>query len=183
MPQKVVVLLPCYNEEATIGAVVQAFQTELPDAEVFVFDNNSSDATSERAIEAGAIVRTERLQGKGNVMRRMFADIDADVYVVADGDGSYDAAAAPTLVERLIVDKLDMVVATRKQRKGGGKQSFRRGHRLGNEIFTRIVGRLFGNRFQDVLSGYRALSRRYVKSFPALATGFEIETELNNTRA
>ena len=109
MPHQVAVLLPCHNEEATIGAVVQAFRTELPDAEVYVFDNNSSDATSKRAAEAGAIVRTERLQGKGNVMRRMFADIDADVYVVADGDGTYDAAAAPMLVEMLIADRLDMV--------------------------------------------------------------------------
>lgn len=173
----VVVLLPCFNEEATIGGVVHSFREHLPRADVYVYDNNSDDRTVEEARAAGAIVRREKRQGKGNVVRRMFADIDADVYVLADGDGTYDAASAPRLIERLVDENLDMVVATRLEETEG--EAFRRGHRFGNVLFTNIVGWLFGDRLEDVLSGYRVFSRRFVKSFPGYASGFEIESELS----
>lgn len=173
--QRIAVLLPCYNEAATIGKVVHAFQKALPGAVVYVYDNNSTDATSEKARAAGALVRKEPLQGKGNVVRRMFADIDADIYVMADGDETYDATVAPQLVERLQTEQLDMVVGTRKPTE---ELCYRAGHAFGNRLFTWGVTLLFGRSFTDILSGYRVFSRRFVKSFPILSSGFEIETEL-----
>lgn len=172
----IAVLVPCYNEEATVAAVVQNFTAVLPNAKVYVYDNNSSDQTVARAREAGAIVRNEARQGKGNVMRRMFSDVDADVYVLVDGDDTYDAASAPTLIEKLLSEHLDMVVGTRLH--STDDQAFRRGHRIGNDLLTGVVSVLFGRSFSDMLSGYRVFSRRFVKSFPALAAGFETETEL-----
>ncbi len=172
----IAVILPCYNEEVAIAAVVEGFRTALPDARIYVYDNASSDATAARARDAGAIVRAEPMRGKGNVVRRMFADIEADIYVMADGDGTYDAARAPALVERLIGDRLDMVVGTRLGSHGEGL--FRGGHRVANRAMSWLAGHLFHRRLADVLSGYRVFSRRFVKSFPALSAGFEIETEL-----
>ena len=171
----VAVILPCYNEEAAIGTVVSDFMKALPEARIYVYDNNSKDRTSAVAAAAGAIVRTETLQGKGNVVRRMFADIDADIYLMCDGDITYDAASAPALVAKLIDENLDMVVGCRVDQ---DVAAYRAGHRFGNALFTGFVANLFGNRFTDILSGYRVFSRRYVKSFPALSNGFEIETEL-----
>lgn len=173
-PLRVAVLLPCYNEEAAIADVVRGFRAVLPAADIYVYDNNSTDRTVERAQEAGAIVRRERLQGKGNVVRRMLADIEADVYLMADGDLTYDPLAAPLLIDRLVSQQLDMVVATRE---GEGLQA-RRGHAAGNVMFNQMIGRLFGPGFTDILSGYRVVSRRFAKSFPASSGGFEIETEL-----
>ncbi len=175
MSHRIVVLLPCYNEAIAIAGVVRGFRAALPGAEIYVYDNNSTDGTEEAAAAAGAIVRREPMQGKGNVVRRMFADLESDVYVLADGDGTYDPADAPMLVERLVADGLDMVVGTRSSAGGG---AYRAGHEFGNRVFGRLVGWLFPRRFSDMLSGYRALSRRFVKSFPALATGFETEAEL-----
>ncbi|KAB7778260.1 MULTISPECIES: glycosyltransferase family 2 protein [Xanthomonas] len=172
---RIAVLVPCHNEAATIGRVVADFATHLPGAQVHVFDNNSSDATIARARAAGAVVREVALQGKGNVVRRLFADIEADVYVLVDGDATYDAAMAPALVERLLRDGLDMVVGARRSDEAA---AYRAGHRIGNVLLTRCVGFLFGRSFDDMLSGYRVFSRRYVKSFPAHAAGFETETEL-----
>ncbi len=172
---RIAVLVPCHNEAATIGRVVADFATHLPGAQVHVFDNNSSDATIARARAAGAVVREVALQGKGNVVRRLFADIEADVYVLVDGDATYDAAMAPALVERLLRDGLDMVVGARRSDEAA---AYRAGHRTGNVLLTRCVGFLFGRSFDDMLSGYRVFSRRYVKSFPAHAAGFETETEL-----
>lgn len=171
----VAVILPCYNEEAAIGTVVADFMKALPEARIYVYDNNSKDRTSAVAAAAGAIVRTETLQGKGNVVRRMFADIDADIYLMCDGDITYDATSAPALVAKLIDENLDMVVGCRVDQEVA---AYRAGHRFGNALFTGFVANLFGNRFTDILSGYRVFSRRYVKSFPALSNGFEIETEL-----
>jgi glycosyltransferase involved in cell wall biosynthesis len=171
----IAVILPCYNEEAAIGAVVEGFRKELPQARIYVYDNNSKDRTSEVAAAAGAIVRSETLQGKGNVVRRMFADIDADVYLMCDGDITYDAASAPALIAKLVDENLDMVVGCRIDSE---EAAYRAGHRFGNALFTGFVAYLFGNRFTDILSGYRAFSRRFVKSFPALSNGFETETEL-----
>jgi glycosyltransferase involved in cell wall biosynthesis len=173
---RIAVLLPCYNEEAAIAATVAGFKTALPGASVYVYDNNSSDCTREIAAKAGAIVRTERQQGKGHVVRRMFADIDADVYVMADGDLTYDPQAAPAMVEMLLADQLDMVVGTRRHEE---KDAYRGGHVLGNRIFTGLLSGLFGRSFSDIFSGYRAFSRRFVKSFPVLSSGFEIETEMS----
>jgi glycosyltransferase involved in cell wall biosynthesis len=173
---RIAVLLPCYNEEAAIGQTVAGFRAALPDAAIYVYDNNSTDRTSEVAAAAGAIVRGERMQGKGNVVRRMFADIEADVYVMADGDATYDAAAAPILVQRLLDEQLDMVVGARKSEV---EAAYRRGHRFGNRLLTGILARIFGRTFSDILSGYRVFSRRFVKSFPALSSGFEIETEIS----
>jgi glycosyltransferase involved in cell wall biosynthesis len=170
------VLLPCYNEEAAIAQTVAGFRAALPDATIYVYDNNSSDRTIEVAAAAGAIVRSERMQGKGHVVRRMFADVEADVYVMADGDATYDASAAPELVARLVDERLDMVVGARKSEV---EQAYRRGHRLGNSLFTGLLARLFGRTFTDIFSGYRIFSRRFVKSFPALARGFETETEIS----
>lgn len=174
--RSIAVLVPCYNEEKTIGTVVHDFQAALPDAVVYVYDNNSSDRTALVAGAAGAVVRNVPQQGKGNVVRRMFADIEADVYVLVDGDDTYEAAGAPALVRQLMAEQLDMVVGTRFTT--FEKSAFRAGHHLGNFILTRFVGLLFGSSFSDMLSGYRVFSRRYVKSFPALAKGFETETEL-----
>jgi glycosyltransferase involved in cell wall biosynthesis len=174
--RSVAVLLPCHNEAATIGKVVRDFGHHLPTALIYVYDNNSSDRTGEVAHQAGAIVCREPMQGKGNVVRRMFADIDADVYVMADGDQTYDAVGAPAMIAKLVQENLDMVVGTRLDSEGDGL--FPPGHRLGNAMLTKFVGLLFGNRFRDILSGYRVFSRRFVKSFPALSSGFEIETEL-----
>lgn len=172
---KIAVILPCYNEEAAIGTVVRDFRATLPQADVYVYDNNSKDRTIEVATAAGALVRREPLQGKGNVVRRMFADVDADIYVLCDGDVTYDVASAPAMIEKLLHEQLDMVVGCRVDE---DVASYRKGHRLGNALFTGAVAQLFGNRFSDILSGYRVFSRRYVKSFPSLARGFEIETEL-----
>jgi len=172
----IAVLLPCYNEEAAIGATIAGFRAALPSATVFVYDNNSRDRTREIAAEAGAIVRTERQQGKGHVVRRMFADIDADVYIMADGDLTYDPKAAQAMVDLLLADQLDMVVGTRKHEE---EKAYRGGHVLGNRIFTGLLSRLFGRSFSDIFSGYRVFSRRFVKSFPVLSEGFEIETEMS----
>ncbi|HEY1153130.1 MAG TPA: glycosyltransferase family 2 protein [Pseudolabrys sp.] len=172
---KTAVLIPCYNEEAAIAAVVRDFRAALPGAAIYVYDNNSKDRTVEIATAAGAIVRRETLQGKGNVVRRMFADIDADVYVMVDGDDTYHAPSAPMLIEKLVSEQLDMVNA---QRISTGEAAYRRGHVLGNRLLTGLVGGIFGKRTDDMLSGYRVFSRRFVKTFPALAGGFEIETEL-----
>lgn len=172
---RVAVLVPCYNEEAAIAQVVRDVRDALPHAAIYVYDNNSSDRTVEVAAAAGATVRTERRQGKGNVVRRMFADIDADVYVLMDGDATYHAASAPLMIERLLGEGLDMVVGCRVHT---AQDAYRRGHRFGNVMLTRFVAWLFGKSFSDILSGYRVFSRRFVKSFPALAKGFETETEL-----
>ena len=171
----IAVLVPCYNEEATVAQVVADFRSALPDASIYVFDNNSSDRTIEVAREAGAIVRSETRQGKGNVVRRMFADIEADIYLLVDGDATYEAAAAPKLIAKMQSEGLDFVNGVRKSE---GKSGYRPGHRLGNAVFTGMVKTFFGAEVQDILSGYKVLSRRFVKSFPALSGGFEIETEL-----
>ena len=172
---RVAVLVPCFNEEAAVAAVVSDFRAALPDADVYVYDNNSSDRTADVAREAGADVRVERRQGKGHVVRRMFADIDADVYVLVDGDATYDAASAPRMVEMLMSEHLDMVVGLRVDQ---AEAAYRPGHRTGNWLLTAFVASVFGSRFTDMLSGYRVFSRRFVKSFPVLSGGFEIETEL-----
>jgi len=172
----IAVLIPCLNEAVTIGDVVAGFASALPGATVFVYDNRSSDRTADFARAAGAVVRTEPLRGKGNVVRRMFADVEADVFVLVDGDDTYDASSAPALIDLLLTNSLDMVNAARQSE---SKEAYRRGHRLGNRLLTGLVTLLFGNRLTDLLSGYRILSRRFVKSFPALGSGFEIETELS----
>ncbi len=172
---RIAVLVPCYNEERTIAKVIAEFRGALPDALVYVYDNASTDATSAAARGAGAIVVHEPRRGKGNVVRRMFADIDADIYVLVDGDDTYDAAAAPELVRRLISERLDMVNGARVSDKAG---AYRFGHRTGNWLFSTIIAKAFGQTFTDVLSGYRVLSHRFVKSFPAMSGGFEIETEM-----
>ena len=173
---RVAVLLPSYNEEAAIGATVRAFRAALPDAKIYVYNNNSRDRTAEVARAAGAVVRAERMQGKGHVVRRMFADVEADIYVMADGDATYDAAAAPELVRMLLDEQLDMVVGARRSEV---EQAYRRGHRLGNRALTGLLANLFGRSFTDILSGYRVFSRRFAKSFPVLSSGFEIETEIS----
>jgi len=173
--RSIAVLLPCYNEEATIVRVVEGFRAALPGATVYVYDNNSTDRTAARAAKAGAIVRFEPYQGKGNVVRRMFADIDADVLVLADGDLTYDPDHSGRLIDLLIAENLDMVVGARVSEE---QAAYRAGHRLGNQLFNRIVQGLFGQGFTDILSGYRVFSRRFAKSFPAASSGFEIETEL-----
>jgi glycosyltransferase involved in cell wall biosynthesis len=173
---RIAVLLPCYNEEAAIAATVAGFRKALPDATIYVYDNNSRDRTREAAAETGAVVRTERQQGKGHVVRRMFADVDADVYLMADGDLTYDPGAAPAMVDLLMAEQLDMVVGTRKHE---AKEAYRGGHVLGNRLFTGILSGLFGRSFTDIFSGYRVFSRRFVKSFPVLSSGFEIETEMS----
>ncbi len=173
---KIAVLLPCYNEEGAIGETVRAFRAALPDAVIYVYDNNSADRTVAVARAEGAIVGTERMQGKGHVVRRMFADIEADIYVLADGDATYDASMAPRLIDMLLQERLDMVVGARKSEV---EAAYRRGHRLGNAVLTGLLAQIFGRTFTDILSGYRIFSRRFVKSFPVLSTGFEIETEIS----
>lgn len=172
----IAVLIPCRNEAPTIGRVVREFQQALPDARVFVYDNGSTDNTALEAGGAGAIVRTESRSGKGNVVRRMFADIGADIYVMVDGDATYDPSVAPTMVRRLLAEHLDMVVGTRSD---VFSNAHRAGHGFGNWLFNRLYHELFGSMFSDIFSGYRVFSRRFVKSFPALSTGFEIETEMS----
>jgi len=173
---RIAVLLPCYNEDAAIAQTVAGFRAALPTATIYVYDNNSKDRTIEVARAAGAIVRSERMQGKGNVVRRMFADVDADIYVMADGDATYDAEAAPQLVQRLVDEQLDMVVGSRVTQHDA---AYRRGHVMGNKLLTGMLAKLFGRSFTDILSGYRVFSRRFVKSFPVLSGGFEIETEIS----
>jgi len=173
---RIAVLLPCYNEEAAIAQTVAGFRAALPGATIYVYDNNSQDRTIEVARAAGAVVRPERMQGKGNVVRRMFADVDADIYVMADGDATYDAEAAPDLVRRLVDEQLDMVVGSRLTQHDA---AYRRGHVMGNKLLTGMLAQLFGRSFTDILSGYRVFSRRFVKSFPVLSGGFEIETEIS----
>ena len=175
--QRIAVLIPCYNEEQTVAQVVQDFREVLPGAMIYVYDNNSGDQTIRKATEAGAIVRSEKYQGKGNVMRRMFSDIEADIYILVDGDSTYHAASAPDMIDKLLTEQLDMVVGTRLTAHEGDA-SFRRGHQLGNHLLTGFMSMLFGRQLTDMLSGYRVMSRRFVKSFPALAEGFETETEL-----
>src|SRR5258708_706337 len=174
-PVSIAVLMPCFNEALTIGTVVTAFKKALPEATIHVYDNNSTDDTLAAAMAAGAVVRTETRQGKGNVVRSMFADIEADVFVLADGDGTYEASAAPRLVEKLLLDGLDLVNGARI---ATGLQAYRPGHQFGNRLLTNIVRMIFGRQFNDMLSGYKVLSRRFVKSFPAMSNGFETETEL-----
>lgn len=176
VPVRIAVLLPCYNEEMAIEQTVAGFRAALPGATVYVYDNNSRDRTIELARAAGAVVRTERQQGKGHVVRRMFADVDADVYIMADGDLTYDPVAASPMVELLLAEQLDMVVGTRQHE---AKEAYRGGHVLGNRIFTGLLSSLFGRSFSDIFSGYRVFSRRFVKSFPVLSSGFEIETEIS----
>ena len=171
---RVAVLVPCQNEAVAIRRVVADFRAALPQAVVFVYDNNSTDGTAAVARDAGAVVRFETLQGKGHVVRRMFADIEADAYILVDGDDTYDAAAAPAMLAMLTEGTLDMVTATRVTQIAA---AYRAGHRTGNYVLTRIVTTLFGDRVTDLLSGYRVFSRRFVKSFPALSKGFETETE------
>ncbi len=172
---RVAVLVPCYNEAATVAAVVAGFRAALPDAIVYVCDNNSTDNTIEAARAAGAVVRRESHQGKGYVVRRMFADVDADVFVLVDGDATYDAPSARSMIAKLTEEQLDMVLAARVDRE---EAAYRIGHRSGNRLLSGFVTHIFGQSFTDMLSGYRVFSRRFVKSFPVLSGGFEIETEL-----
>jgi glycosyltransferase involved in cell wall biosynthesis len=172
----IAVLLPCYNEEQTIGDVVARFRGALPASRIYVYDNNSSDLTALRARAAGAIVVREPRQGKGNVVRRMFADIEADLYIMADGDGTYAPEDAPQLVNTLLTERADMVVGTRR---GVADDAGRAGHAFGNRIFNRLYHHMFGRDFTDIFSGYRVFTRRFVKSFPAVSGGFEIETEMS----
>lgn len=172
---QIAVLVPCYNEAVSIETVIKDFQAALPSAIVYVYDNNSIDDTITIARRSGAVVRSVKRQGKGNVVRRMFADIEADVYVLVDGDGTYHAPSATTMVKCLLDDELDMVVGCRETKE---RDAYRRGHRFGNHMLTSCVARIFGREFTDLLSGYRVFSKRFVKSFPAQAEGFETETEL-----
>lgn len=173
--RKIAVIIPCFNEAHSIAEVVHGFKSVLPSARIYVFDNNSTDETVAIARAAGALIRREALQGKGNVVRRMFADVDADAYVMADGDATYDPSYAAQMVNRLFEERLDMVVGTRV---ASDVAAYRPGHQFGNRLLTFAVANLFGERFSDMLSGYRVFSRRFVKSFPAMSSGFEIETEL-----
>jgi glycosyltransferase involved in cell wall biosynthesis len=174
--QRIAVLVPCYNEEAAIAKVVADFGAALPMADIYVYDNNSRDQTVAAARAAGAIVRRETLQGKGRVVRRMFGEIEADIYILVDGDATYDAPSARAMALRLVTDRLDMVVGARIDQE---QAAYRLGHRFGNRVLTAFVADVFGKTFTDILSGYRAFSRRFVKSFPVLSGGFEIETELS----
>ncbi|MFO1260632.1 MAG: glycosyltransferase family 2 protein [Sphingomonadaceae bacterium] len=173
---RIAVLLPCYNEAGAIAQTVAEFRTALPQAAIYVYDNNSSDGSREIAAAAGAIVRQVRQQGKGHVVRRMFADVDADIYIMADGDATYEAAAAPAMIGMMLDQNFDMVVGARRTEV---EAAYRRGHRLGNKMLTGLLKSLFGRSFTDILSGYRVFSRRFVKSFPVLSAGFEIETEMS----
>jgi glycosyltransferase involved in cell wall biosynthesis len=172
---KISVLIPCHNEEATIAEVISDFKRNLPQATIYVYDNASTDRTVEAAAAAGAVIRHETLPGKGNVVRRMFADIESDVYVLVDGDSTYDAESAPKFIELLLRENLDMVAVARD---AVGKGAYRTGHKFGNVMFSALTRAIFGKRFRDMLTGYRIFSRRFVKSFPALSAGFEIETEI-----
>ncbi|MER9305181.1 glycosyltransferase [Mesorhizobium sp. M0496] len=172
---KIAVLVPCYNEELTISDVVHSFKSHLPEADVYVYDNNSSDETYNASVRSGAIARKEKSQGKGNVVRRMFSDVEADIYILVDGDGTYDASVAQRLIDELCSGPYDMVNVARAPENSG---AYRSGHEWGNKLLTGLVRRIFGEATTDMLSGYKAFSRRYAKSFPALSTGFEIETEL-----
>ena len=172
---KIVVLIPCYNEEVTIAQTVSGMRAALPDADIHVYDNNSTDNTVAQAQGAGAIIRVEKNQGKGNVIRRMFADIEADAYLMVDGDNTYDASAAPGLIRLVLEDGIDFVNGARRE---SSVKAYRTGHKFGNYVLTMLVRKIFGEVFTDMLSGYKCFSRRYVKSFPALSHGFEIETEL-----
>ncbi len=174
--QRLAVLIPCFNEEASIATVVADFRRALPEASIYVYDNNSTDRTAEIARAAGALVRREMHQGKGNVVRRMFADVDADIYVLVDGDATYDAPSARAMVRKLVEDRLDMVVAARLDQE---QKAYRFGHRTGNRLLTAFLSSVFNASFTDILSGFRVFSRRFVKSFPVLSRGFEIETELS----
>lgn len=174
-PIGIAVLVPCHNEAASIRAVVEGFRASLPDAAIYVYDNNSTDDTARIAAEAGAVVRFERRKGKGNVVRRMFADIEADVYVLVDGDDTYDASVAPEMVRQMVEHNYDIVNCARE---ATAEEAFRRGHKFGNWMLTFLVSSVFGRQNSDMLSGYKALSRRMVKSFPIKSDGFEIETEL-----
>src|ERR1700744_4308482 len=173
---RIAVLVPCFNEEAAVATVVTGFRQALPSARIYVYDNNPKDRPAAVAREAGAEVRSERRQGKGHVVRRMFADVDADIYVLVDGDATYDAASAPRMIDRLMSDHLDMVVGFRVDQ---SEAAYRPGHRTGNLMLTGFLSSVFGEAFKDILSGYRVFSRRFVKSFPVLSDGFEIETELS----
>ena len=175
---QVALVIPCFNEEATIAKVLADFRRAVAGVGLFVFDNNSTDQTAQVALEGGATIVSVKLQGKGNVVRRMFSDVEADIYVMVDGDGTYHADSLPSLLDMLIDERLDMVVGTRMTPPANVDDAFRSGHRWGNAMLTRMVARLFGGQFSDMLSGYRVFSRRYAKSFPALARGFETETEL-----
>lgn len=174
----VAVCVPCYNEALTIGKVIEGFRQHLPAASIHVFDNNSTDHTAEVARRYGVEVYLVQHQGKGNVVRRAFADVEADIYLLVDGDGTYDPAAAPEMVRKLAKERLDMVVGCRKENIEDQGEKYRSGHRFGNLMLTTVLATMFGGRFTDILSGYRVFSRRYVKSFPALSSGFETETEL-----
>ena len=171
---RIAVLLPCFNEEATVANVVKDFKRFIPEALIYVYDNNSSDNTIIEAKEAGAIVRCEPSRGKGNVVRRMFADIEADIFIMSDGDGTYDISTSPALVQQLIDEQLDMIVGIRVPEEG----AHRKGHSFGNFIFNKIILFIFEDRYTDVFSGYRIFSKRFVKTFPALSKGFEVETEI-----
>lgn len=174
--QTIAVIVPCYNEEVAIATVVRDFKRVLPSATIYVYDNASTDRTAEAARSAGASVRTEPRRGKGNVVRRMFADVDADIYVMVDGDATYHAESSVAMIDRLTRDNLDMVVGVRRS---SNEQVYRAGHEFGNRLFNLILETLFQSHFEDILSGYRVFSRRFVKSFPAAASGFEVETELS----
>jgi len=174
-PPRIAVLIPCYNEEAAIAQTVADFRAALPMATIYVYDNNSKDQTVARAREAGAVVRSEPRQGKGAVVRRMFADIEADVYVLTDGDDTYDASVAPALVQKLLDESYDIVSG---RRIATAKDAYRAGHVLGNKLLTGLTALMFNVRLLDMLTGYRIMSRRFVKSFPVISTGFAIETEL-----
>lgn len=174
-PFTIAVVIPCYNEAVAVGHVVSGFRAALPQAQIHVFDNNSTDATQQVALEAGARVHRVAAQGKGHVVRRMFADVEADIYVLVDGDDTYDPRSAGQMIDTLIRERLDMVVGTRVS---DAKEAYRPGHRFGNALLTGMVAKIFGRAFSDILSGYRVFSRRFVKSFPAISSGFEIETEL-----
>jgi len=175
MTARIAILIPCYNEEAAIAAVVRDFRESLPSAVIYVYDNNSKDNTIARAREAGAIVRSETRQGKGNVVRRMFADIEADIYILVDGDDTYDASAAPMLAQHLVVGGYDIVSG---RRIAVAQAAYRAGHVLGNRLLTGLTATMFRVKIGDLLTGYRVMSRRFVKSFPFTAEGFGIETEL-----
>jgi len=175
----IAILVPCYNEAITIASVIHTFKKTIPNSQIYIYDNNSTDDTAAIAKENGAIVKKELNKGKGHVVRRMFADVEADIYVLVDGDNTYDAKKLPEMIRKLVEDDLDMVIGSRVEKIAPDKYAvYRLGHRLGNSLFTNLIGNLFGKKFNDVFSGYRVFTRRFVKSFPAMSRGFEIETEL-----